>query len=324
MADSSQVRSNLNVFLQSKTAERLKNTLFNKMPTLELMFGLTGDKKGADGLGRPTVRQPRHRPRQRDLAAQARAVVQGAHLPADRPDQQAVHRRRQGDGRLRQRPGGRRLGHHERADEALQAAAVPKFARFKMPYKIPHSEVRSAMNSATTEGQAAKAVGSVYDVEVKNRTAVLCEKLNADLFLSSTAGVPTDEDAIQWDRFHSLLAALKTDNTYGGVDRSLTANSWWRGNYSTSQFSGSFEDLIEYINYDLGLLAKGLSVQVLLVGKTLMKKAKAEARASGYQLISPTIPDPSTGSSARWCRSTAATAASSSATTRRLTPSAPR
>lgn len=294
MADSSQVRSNLNVFLQSKTASRVKNTLFNKMPTLELLFGLNGSKKDADGLGRPSSGNLAiGRVNEIGRPQREKLFKERVYLPiiqATKPSTTDV----------------KAMGDYDSDPvvDAWDTTNAPmkrfkqprfKFARFKMPYKVPHSEVRTAMTSATTEGQAAKAVGSVYDVEVKTREAVLCEKLNNDLFLIAASGVPTDEDAVQWDRFHSLTAAISATNTYAGIDRSLSANSWWRGNYTTSQFSGSFEDLIEYINYDLLLMAKGLSVGILLVGKTLMKKAKAEARASSYQLISPTVKDPEFG-----------------------------
>src|SRR5205814_1530530 len=53
-----------------------------------------------------------------------------------------------------------------------------KFCRYKMPYKVPHSERDTAKANATTEGQAAEAVGSVYDAEVKTRQAAMCKRIN--------------------------------------------------------------------------------------------------------------------------------------------------
>lgn len=294
MPDSAQVRSELQVFLQKKVAKRVKNTLFNAMPTLDFMFSLNGSKKDADGLGRVTAGD---------------SIAIGRVNGVSRPQRERLFREREYLPTVQiSKPSTsevKAMSDYDKDPTVLNwdTTNAPmkrfkqprfKFARFKMPYKIPHSERRTAIASSSSEGgQAARAVGSVYDVEVKTREAVLCEFLNADLFTAS--GAPTDEDATQWNKFHSILSALKQDNIYGGVDRSLPANSWWRGNYSTAQFSGSFEDLIDYTNYDLGLLALGLGVGIVAVGKTLMKKAKAEAKANGYQLISPAIPDPEYG-----------------------------
>jgi hypothetical protein len=48
----------------------------------------------------------------------------------------------------------------------------------------------------------------------------------------------------------------------------------------------SFEDLINYANYDLGFADYGLGVNLILVGRTGFKAAKKEAKSEGYQLIS--------------------------------------
>lgn len=295
MADSSQVRSELNIFLQKRTASRLKNTLFNAMPTLDFLFSLNGDKKSADGLGRVQAGNLAiGRVNEVSRPKREKLFIEREYLPivqTTKPDKTDVQDMTDYDADPV-------VPNWDTTNKPLSRFKQPrfKFSRKKMPYKVPHSEVRTAKNSATTEGQAARAVGSVYDVEVKSRTAVLCERLNDELFaINGQAGVPTDEDAVTWDHFHAIQNHLKEDNTYGGIDRSLAANDWWRGNYETTTFSGTFEDLIDYANYDLGMIAKGLGVQVLIVGKTLMKKAKAEARAHGYTMVSESVPDPEYG-----------------------------
>jgi hypothetical protein len=171
-----------------------------------------------------------------------------------------------------------------------------KFSRRKMPYKVAHSEIRTAKANASTEGQAADAIGSVYDVEVKTRTAALCELWNDQLFgVNGQTGAPTDEDAVTWDSIHSIDKAIGTTNTYGGLDRTDSANSWWQGNRYTATFTGTFEAMIDYCNYDYGMIDKGLGVQVIIVGKTLMKRAKAEAKAAGYTMVSPSDARPEYG-----------------------------
>lgn len=297
MADSTQVRSALNIFLQRKTGETVKNTLFNKMPTLGFLFALNeGGKKNADGIGRPAsgnlsvgringASQPR-RPR---------LFKEREYLPLiqiSKPSKSDVKRMTDYDNDPS-------VGDWDSTGKPLGRFKQPrfKFARLKMPWKVPHSELRTALSSPTTEGQAARTVGGVMDFEVTTRRAVLCEILNNDLFgidnttgLAGAAGAPTDEDAVQWDRYHSIQNALKEDNTYGGVDRTVAANAFWQGNYETSAFTGSFADLIDYCDYDLGMLKLGLSVKLLAVGGELMKKAKREAKAESYQLHANGIP----------------------------------
>jgi hypothetical protein len=148
MADSSQVRSQLNVFLQSKTASRLKNTLFNVMPTLELFFGLTGDKKAADGLGRPKsgnlaigrvneISRP-----QRETLFKERTYL--PIVQVSKPSTSDV--KAMGD--YDNNPV---VENWDTTNAPMKRFKQPRFrfARFKMPYKVPHSEVRSAMASAT-------------------------------------------------------------------------------------------------------------------------------------------------------------------------------
>lgn len=290
MADSDQVVSGLNVFLQKRTAKRVKSLLFSILPTFEFLFALAGDKNGADGLGRP--RSPIavgrinevSRPMRENLMSartympivQTTAPSTADAKPMSDYDSQPV------------------VPNWDTTNAPMKRFKQPRscFSRLMMPYKIPHSEVRTARSNGTTEGQAAAAVGSVYDVEVKNRTAALCKRINSQLFaINGEAGVPTNEDVITWDSLHSFAAAIHDTNTYCGVDRSLSANSWWRGNRVTSAYSGTFYDLIDYCNFDLGMMDVGLGVQVMAVGKTLFKRAKAEAKSESYQLTSMGIPE---------------------------------
>lgn len=295
MADSTQVRSALQVFLQRRIAQRVKNTLFNKMPWLDFMFSLNGNKKDADGLGRPV----------------GGGLAVGRINEVGRPQLEKMMREREYLITVQTtKPSSadaKRMADYDNDPMVLNwdTTNAPgkrfkqpraRFARLKMPYVIPHTDLKTVKRNAGNEGgQAAAAVGSVYDVEIKSREAALCELLNADLFNTAALGAPADEDALQWDRFHSMLAALSETNTYCGVDRSLAANAWWRGNTNTAQFTGSFEAMIETCNYDELLIAKGLTCQIIIVGKDLMRKAKAEARSAGYTMVSPKVPEATYG-----------------------------
>jgi hypothetical protein len=212
-----QVRSALNVFLQRKVASRVKNTLFNAMPTLDFLFGLNGRRRTPTGSAGPTPAMLAIGRINTVSRARRETVAGPTRVPSGRAGLEAVQLRHEADGRLRHDARGCKLGHDQRARQAVQAAQIFKFARGMMPFVIPHTDLRTVKRGAGDNGAAAaSAVGSVYDIEVKSREAAHCEQLNADLFATAAAGVPTDEDVLQWDRFHSLHAALKADNTYAG------------------------------------------------------------------------------------------------------------
>jgi hypothetical protein len=292
MADSTQVRTQLSVFLQRKVASDVKNTLFNIMPTLEFFCALNGDKEGASGLGRPQAGMFAVG-RINGVSRPRKATVQAhrEYLPIVQTTKPSKTERKA----MTDYDSDPVVPSWDTTNAPMKRFKQPrfKFARFKMPYKIPHSELRTVMNSGLEGGQAAKAVGSVYEVEVKSRMAALCESLNDDMFKQATsAGAPTDEDAVQWDRFHSIPYAIGANTlTYAGIDRSVAANAFWKGALVSSTFTGSFEDMINNANYDQGMIDKGLGVQLIAVGKTLMKRAKAEAKAEGYQLMTNGIPE---------------------------------
>lgn len=297
MADSTQVRSDIQVFLQRKTAARLKNLLFTKMPTLEFFFALSEEsKKDADGLGRPGAG---------DLAIgrangisaprKAKMFAERVYMPIQQISKPA-------------KTEAKSMTDYDSAPVVPAFGTTNKnFSRFKqsrfhfsrksMPYKVAHSEIRTAKSgSGSPEAQAAATVGSIYDVEVKTRTAVLAELINDELFgVNSQPGFPTNEDTLEWDHIHSIQSALDTDNTYGGIDRTLSANDYWRSHVVTTPFSGTFGDLVEECNYTLGMIDQGLGVQVIAVGKDLIRRAKAEAKAEGYTVMRGDIADPEYG-----------------------------
>lgn len=288
MSNSAQVRTALNVFLQRKSSNRVINTLFNAMPTLQMMLQLAdGDKAGPVGLGRQKTNVMFGRLAGLDKSKQVKIFAEREYLPivqTTKPSKTEV--KPMGD-----YDSDPTVPNFDSTNSTLGRFTQPrfKFARKKSPYKVAHSEVRTAKNSPYTEGVAAGAIQSVYDVEVKTRTGVLCEVLNDDLWgINGVQGYPTSEDSITWDHFHSIKNALKTDNTYGGIDRNSA--TWWQGGYDTAAYTDTFEDAINQYNYQTnGFLAKGLGVQCIAVGGALMKKAKAEAKTESYQLISDSI-----------------------------------
>jgi hypothetical protein len=131
-----------------------------------------------------------------------------------------------------------------------------------------------------------EAVGSLFKAETASVLAVHLTRWQQMLWGTTGAGAPTNEDNDTWDVPHSLQNAIHDSNTYGGVDRSLAANAYFRGNRTTAAFQADFESLINYCNYDLGLAKKGTGIDLLLVDGTNFKKAKSEAKAKGQTVIS--------------------------------------
>jgi hypothetical protein len=309
MADSDQIRSGLQIFLQRKASTRVKNTLFKAMPTFDFLTGLNGDKKSADGLGR----------------IEAGNLAIGRINGVSRPMKEKLFREREYLPIVQiSKPSKSELKDMtdydnnptvpawDTTNRTLARFVQPrfKFSRVKMPCKIAHSEKRTAEANAGGSDpakEAARAISSVFEVEDKTREAVMCEVLNDRLFgINGASGAPADEDAVTWSSYHSIANALGTSNTYGGIDRSSEANAWWRGNQYSTAFTGTFEDLINHANYKLfaatgehggvgGLKAKGQGITAIAVGGDLLIRAKNEAKTRGYQLQTGAIPDPEYG-----------------------------
>lgn len=301
MADSSQVRTELQIFLQRKSASRVKSTLFQISPFYDFMFAQNGHKKDADNLGRPTagnlaigringVSSPM---REKLFAAREYLPIITTSAPSE--TEVKIMGDYDSDPTVPNWDVSASSGGNKVLSRFKQARF--KFCRYKMPCKVAHSERDTAVSNATTEGQAAAAVGSVYDAEQKPREAALAKRINNQLFaIGGELGYPTDEDSVTWSSVHSLQQAIgSTTNTYGGIDRSLAANAFWKPNVYTSTWTGTFYEAIDYANYEWGMINVGLGVQFILVGKDLMRKAKAEAKQAGYQMVTNGIPDPEFG-----------------------------
>ncbi len=296
MSDSAQVLSGIQSFLQRKTADTAKSTLFEAMPTFELFTGLTGGKQNADGLGRLSSGMLSFG-RINGASASRRLNLENnrEYLPLIQ-----VTKPSKGDAKdMDDYDFVPVVPNADTTNRTLQRFKQPrfKFARTIMPAKIWHSEMETAAKGAgSNQKEAASAIRSVYDVENKGRVGALCELLNDRLFqIDGQTGAPTDEDAVNWSSYHSLFKALGTDNLYGGIDRSNDENSWWRGNHFTDPWTGSFEAMIDYCNYDYGMTKLGLGVKMILVDGWGMKRAKAEAKTESTRMVANPLNDPVVG-----------------------------
>jgi hypothetical protein len=291
MANTADPRVGLAAFLQKRSGATVKNTLFNIMPTLGFFFALNGDKEGADGLGRPkdnvfSTGVATARARREKIMAERWYMPVIQTTAAAKSDVKSMS----------DYDTDPTVASWATTGAPLSRITQPvfKFARFKMPYIIPHSEVRTAKaGMGSAEAQAAAAIRSVYELEIKDRNAQLCDVANDNLWgiNTSSAGVPTDQTVTTWDHLFSIQQAIHDSNNYGGVDRSISGNAYWRGHRVTASNTMSFYDRIDYCNYTLGLADKGLGVQLIIVGKAQFIKAKQEAKAESYQLFTGSIPE---------------------------------
>jgi hypothetical protein len=299
MANSSEVRTGISQFLQKQGAKRAKSLLFNLTPTLDFLFMLAGTKTDADGIGRP---------KSDAMLAALKGVAQAKKLSiyAAREYLPLIHTYAPSTSSVKamsDHDSNPVVSDWDSTGRTLTWFKQPrvKFARFKNPWKVAHSDVRTAKSgTGGSEAQAAASIGSVYDVQTKTAMEVLCKDINHQLWgvddsasggKDHSTGVPTNEDLTQWDRLHSFAAMFSESNTYCGIDRSLAANAWWRGHTISTATAAKLGDIIDYCNYDLGMIDKGLGVQLIPTGKAIFKKFKAEAKAESYQLINSSIPE---------------------------------
>lgn len=92
-------------------------------------------------------------------------------------------------------------------------------------------------------------------------------------------GSPTTSTNTKWDQPHGIVSAVDAGNTYAGVDRSLTANYWWRAKADATAHTFTGAQLVEDAMYRKGLADLGGHCDVILCGQDLFTKYMAECRS---------------------------------------------
>lgn len=279
MADSSQIRNNLNALIQANLSSSLKNTGFNRLVLLYFLLGKDGQKEGAEGLGLPKtavfvsgVNTAKARKQQILSAREYMPIIQNEFPDID-------------DGKV--------VGMYDtmpqRTDWTNKTPAGyftrPRFKWVERiePYKVPNKEIRVTSGTAS-KGQEIngwKAVTSLFNAETESVLAIHLNWWNQSFWGTTGSGSPGDQEATVWDNVFSLEQAIHDTNVYGGVDRNLAANAYFQGNRDTTAREADFETLINYCNYDLELSKKGSGIDLMLVGAANFKKAKREAKDKG-------------------------------------------
>ena len=304
MADKSTVREAFNALVAENWSSKVVDTLFNKMPMMKVLFGKNGTKKGAYGIGIPDsgalvsgMSGAKIRKEEILSALIYQPIIK--HLTTDESDGKVMGM----EDNMPVKAGWENKGPEKRFKR-------PSFRWFDIadPAKVSNERIRHTRRSSKGERNGWEAIGSLLRVERDDVAANHVKRLNDLLWgvytgtRCPTNGRPSDEDAEKYDAPFSFAESCKADNSYGGVDRSLASNAFFRGNYITAATAANFRDMIRAANYSMvlpdgtvGLQAKTEVPPVFFVGGALMNVALQEADAKQGLIIRAGQPIPEFG-----------------------------
>jgi hypothetical protein len=303
MADSSQVVSGLSALTEENWSSTIVDTLFDAMPFLQLAIGKNGGKNAFNGLGVPNSGLL--------VSGMKGALMKKKEILAGTAYMPNIHHLlpAEGDGKVM----GMRDNTPVREDWANQSPAkrfkrpVFKWTELMDPCKVPAKDMRRTARNAAGERNGWQAIGDLMNVERNDVLGVHMRRWD-QLFHgsytgasgASTTGAPTDETAEVWDAPHSIYNALRTDNTYGGVDRTVSANAFWQGNNVTAATAFNPRDMIRAANYTTGsteLAKKGGygGIDCILCNGTLFSIALSQADALKGTIVLANTPIPDFG-----------------------------
>lgn len=101
------------------------------------------------------------------------------------------------------------------------------------------------------------------------------QRINQDLIYGS----PSSQTANIWSSQAGLTTAIDDSSTYGGLDRSLTENAYWRAKKDTTARTFSLRQLWQDAHLSKGLINNGGELDAFIVGPTLFAKYQTEAEA---------------------------------------------
>ncbi len=112
--------------------------------------------------------------------------------------------------------------------------------------------------------------------EITRKTSGLMQQLELDTLFS--AG-PTDQTDAIWDNQFSIATAIDGTSNYAGLDRSLTANYFWRAQKVTTALTMTLSQLYQDMMFTRGLMANGEGPDCIFVGTRLFAKYQQESLA---------------------------------------------
>ncbi len=259
------------------------------MPGLYLLTGLTGSKGQAFGLGAPdTSSSVTISGTNTAKPSKEKMFAEGAYRPTIQYATASL-------------TDGKTMGQYSsvpvRSDGATNNPAAyfiqpeAHFHERADPYEVPNDQIETIVGNSTGgwPAQATVAIGNIMDAEVKTVEAQHLKYWNMLLWGTTGNGYPSDQTAVKWDALHSIPYSIGPDtqsssnvyrrNNYLGLDRSVTANAFWRGKGTDAYGNVIFRDLIRALNYSstYGFAAVGNGCDCILVDGTGFQKAMNEA-----------------------------------------------
>jgi hypothetical protein len=285
MADLAKVRTGLPALLQDHLSPKLVNNVSNIMTLVYFTLGKDGNKKSIYGLGRygvgSVVSGVPMTPTRREkiLNSDTYMPIVLTSLPGDHKGM------------------GQRDNAPTRTNWTINHPASrvkrPVFKWFELasPLSVPNKDIRRTKSAAPNEAAAFKAVGDLWRMESDMVMQSHLQEWNARMWGTTGTGSPTDQSAEVWDNIFSIKQALRDDNTYASVDRTLAANAFWKGKFITANRAPVLEERVNEADYTLGCRAKGRGIGLVLCGGTLFPKFKAEALKKGGTVFHTGLPN---------------------------------
>ncbi len=296
MADSAKIRKGLSGLMQDHLSSKVVSLLFNTMPLIYFLLAKDGQKKnnlaggttdGFYGLGRPATGSlfsgiPISRPRRETI------LNSDKYMPIVQVSAPAAS-----DGKV--------MGMYDTVPTMSNwntAGVTTQFTRpfFKWceyadPILVANKDIRRTESAAPNEKSANAAIGDLFKVQTEGVLSTHLQRWNQLLWGTTGTGAPSNVDADTWDNIYSIKSALKTDNVYAGVDRSVSTNSWWRGNYDTTARPAVLQDIINDAAYTKGMAKKGAGAELVICSMTSFPIFAAEAVAKGGQVVYNGLPE---------------------------------
>lgn len=304
MANQAAVRTGLPIFLQKKSASRVRSTLFDELVTFAFITSMTiaSQKVASEGLGIP--QQISSGPNASSTGIMI-SSLQTSKVQMAKIFNEWEYRPLIKTSTLNASVG-KDLGDYDNlpgvpnweTNSLVQQFQQPvvHFARNSMPYSIPHTDIDTAVAGVNgVEAQAAAAF-NVHDGTIKETQANLAKRINCQMFgldydlgtaVSTSAGnigMPLDESQRTWSSIHSFKNAIgSATNLYCGIDRSLASGAYFRGAASSTvgtATSDSIKNLIRDTNITQGIAKKGGGIELVALSANQWLKALAEVEAT--------------------------------------------
>lgn len=283
MADLATAYAGYQVFLQKRSGKRLHNRLFNIMPVLYLLTGLTGKKPKDVGLGAPNTATSVLISGTRTASPnKEKMFAESAYRPTIQYQAPAS-------------TDGKTIGQYDTMPTRTSPSTLTPASYFIQPefhfhehadpYEVPNDQIETIVANTTGgwPAQATLAIGNIMDAEVESVQGTHLKYFNQVLWGTTGSGAPSDQTAVKWDTLHSLKNSIGAHgtaaggNNYGGLDRTL--HSFWEGKGTDSTGNIVFRDLIRTLNYDPNyrFADVGAGVDIIACDGNLFQKALNEA-----------------------------------------------